>query len=150
MSVLNCLISTNRLSIGENSAKKMNTDGKIYDQIVSLRQIYHNLWENTGQFNNTFKWSLLLMIGTSFVTIVVNFYRTLVWLITPSEADIEVIILFFVWSAGHTFYFIRLSSACNNVSQQVIEITELISFFLFIYFFSCFNFIFPIILVEKN
>lgn len=113
---------TNRLSTGEKQLKKKitnSTENKTYDEIVTLRRIYHILWENTAELNNTFKWSLLLMIGTSFVIIVVNFYRTLVWLITPTETDIEGIILYFVWSSGHTFFFIRLASTCYNTLQEV-------------------------------
>lgn len=113
---------TNRLSTGEKQLKKKITnskENKTFEEIVTLRRIYHILWENTAELNNTFKWSLLLMIGTSFVIIVVNFYRTLVWLITPTETGIDVIILFFVWSSGHSFYFVRLASTCYNTLQEV-------------------------------
>lgn len=120
--------STNRLDTGEKLTKNDITHGdnsglivdRIYNEIVCLRQIYHILWQCTGQLNETFRWSLLLLIATSFFIIVVNYYRTLVWLLIDGDKEeTEIIVLYFVWSGGHVFYFIKLSSTCHNVLQQV-------------------------------
>lgn len=105
------------LNHGQNTS---SADDRIYDEIVCLRQIYHILWECTGLLNKPFRWSLLTLIATSFYLIVVNYYRTLVWLlIDPDEDRTSNIVIFFIWCSGHVFYFIKLSSTCNNVLQQV-------------------------------
>lgn len=116
---LDVLLSrTNRLSTADK-AKNLNKDDRIYDDIVTLRRIYHLLWESTVLLNKMFQWSLLLLIGASFFTIVVNYYRTLYWLLTPDPSKLDRIITYFIWSLIHTFHFITLSSICYNISQQV-------------------------------
>lgn len=119
--------SQNRLNVQSKSLfvrknsdllKKSSNDA-VYTEIVSLRRIYYTLWKSTAQLNTTFQWSLLLLIGSSFIIIVVNYYRTLVWVITPEKKNTTETVTYFIWSMGHTFYFIRLSSVCYNVSQQV-------------------------------
>lgn len=123
--------STNRLNTSVILTKKENTehlegenpctiDDGIYEDIVSLRMIFHILWECTGQLNKAFRWSLLLLITTSFFVIVVNYYRTLVWLlIDRDKEETNIIVLYFFWSAAHVFCFINLSSICYNVLKQV-------------------------------
>lgn len=113
---------TNRLSVGGKRKKNSNKiDDRTYDEIVALRRIYHILWESVEQLNKMFQWSLLLLIGSSFFIIVVNFYRTLYWILTPDPSKLELIITFFIWSLVHTFHFISLSSVCHNISQQVVK-----------------------------
>lgn len=116
--------SQNRLSdqskIKKNSALlKRSSYNVLYSEIVSLRRIYHILWKSTAQLNKTFRWSLLLLIGASFIIIVVNYYRTLAWLITPEKKNTTETVTYFIWAISHTFFFIKLSSVCYNVSQQV-------------------------------
>lgn len=120
-------INLNRLS---ESAKDLSQKDRrptdraevkiIRDKIVALRRIFHILWENTILLNRTFRWSLLLLIATSFVIILVNYYRVLVWLLINRDPEqIEFVSLFTIWSSGHAFYFIKLSSTCHQISQKV-------------------------------
>lgn len=115
-------VGKNRLNtISKKSNVKFKTiqsDTVVFDEIVSLRRIYHLLWRTTAQLNRTFRWSLLLMIGGSFIIIVVNYYRTLVWILSPKKGDHEILTYFFM-AVGHTFYLIQLSSVCYSVLQQV-------------------------------
>lgn len=119
--------SINRLSVCETELNNNNyltvigsiEDG-IYDEIVALRRIFHTLWESTGLLNETFRWSLLFLIATSFVIILVNLYRVLCWLfINPDPDQLYFVVLFTTWSGGHVFYFIKISSACHHISQEV-------------------------------
>lgn len=111
---------SNRLSMNVKRKENSNKfEGKIYDDIVTLRRIFHVLWECTEQINKMFQWSLLLLIGSSFFIIVVNYYRTLYWLLTPNPSKMDSVITYFIWSLIHTFHFISLSSICYNISQQV-------------------------------
>lgn len=117
--------NTNRLHMGDAKLPTKNMakfNDNIYDKIVSLRQLFHVLWETTIVFNKTFEWSLLTLIATSFFCIVVNYYRTLLWLISPESMDVQNVITFMIWASGHTFFFIKLSSTCYHISQQVIKI----------------------------
>lgn len=110
----------NRLHIEQKMITKNEAKSSqeiVYDEIVSMRRIYHVLWKSTKQLNDTFRWSLLLLTGGSFIIIVVNFYRTLVWIIT-SKADDDIATYFFL-SICHTFYFVDLSGVCYHVSQEV-------------------------------
>lgn len=91
----------------------------IRDEIVSFRQIYHILWKCSIQFNLLFRWSLLLLVGASFIIIVVNFYRVALWILTPGKKCSLDMISYFIWSLCHAFYFIKLSNVSHNVSQQV-------------------------------
>lgn len=117
----------NRLNIKDKVIKepsepiKKPSENEIFNEIVSLRRVYHILWECTTHLNYTFQWSLLLLIGASFIIIVVNYYRTLVWIIASNGTETEaiVIVTVFFWSVGHTFYFIKLSSTCYNVCDEV-------------------------------
>lgn len=123
--------STKRLNTKDKLTKKekstMNRtesttsdNERIYDEIICLRNIYHILWECTGLLNKPFRWSLLTLIATSFFVIVVNYYRTLVWLLIDRHTDeTSNIVMYFIWCSGHVFYFIKLSSTCHNVLQQV-------------------------------
>lgn len=123
--------STYRLHTGEKRTNKRNAetlagentcsnDEEIYDDIVTLRRIFHILWECTGLLNKSFRWSLLLLTATSFIIIVVNYYRTLVWLlIDRNKEENSLVLMYFVWSCGHVFYFIKLSSTCYHVLQEV-------------------------------
>lgn len=113
--------NTNRLSknkelpnVKANSARK-----SIYENIVSLRRLYHVLWECTGLLNKCFQWSLLLLIAASFFTIIINCYRTLLWVLVPGSSDIGSAVTFLVWAGGHAFYFIKLSSTCHLISTQL-------------------------------
>lgn len=115
----------NRLSfgnkiLGDNNSTKNSTHSSVYNEIVSLRRIFHILWECTGLLNNIFRWSLLFLVGTSLIIIVVNFYRILVWLLIKTDHDnIETIILYTFWFFIHTFYLIQLSSTCYYVYEEV-------------------------------
>lgn len=125
--------STNRLNTGRKIVKTKNSgtrqdktisfingDDGIYNDIVSLRQIFHILWECTKLLNKSFRWSLLLLIATSFFVIVVNYYRILVWLLIDGYSEnSELVLMYFIWTTGHVFYYIQLSSTCYNVLQQV-------------------------------
>lgn len=120
------LLSKNRLSTQMKSVKKLKSElvkyqanGLIHDEIVSLRRIYHTLWKSTAQLNLTFRWSLLLAIGSSSSIIVVNYYRTLVWLIVSDQGHNTERVAYFIWALCHNFFFIKLSSVCYNVSQEV-------------------------------
>lgn len=104
------------LSLGHFDIKSINEMSK---EIILLREIYNCLWEATSYVNFTFRWSLLLSIGSSFVIVVANYYRTLVWLLTPKAGDGDEVILFLAWSIYHTIYLVKLSSACYDVSQEV-------------------------------
>lgn len=120
-------VNLNRLnvSVKDLPQKKRRINNKteeqeIRDKIVSLRRIFYILWENSIVLNRAFRWSLLLLIATSFVIILVNYYRVLVWLfINRDSKEIEQVILFTIWSSGHAFYFIKLSSTCHHISQKV-------------------------------
>lgn len=112
-------LNTDRSHKGANSE---STERNIYNELVSMRRVYHNLWEITLQLNNMFRVSLLLMIGTSFSVLLVNSYRNLVWLITPDTTKLSVILTFFLWTIVHSFYFIKISYTCYNVAQEVREI----------------------------
>lgn len=112
-------LSTESKSLMKKNAKPIPMNDSVHDEIVSLRRIYHILWKSTAQFNSAFRWCLLLLIGASFSIILVNYYRLLVWLITPDKKHVTEMVTYFVWSLSHTFYFIRLSSVCYNVSQEV-------------------------------
>lgn len=95
-------------------------DRGIYDEIVALRRIFHMLWENTFLMNAAFRWSNLLLIATSFVIILVNYYRILIWLfIKKDPAELEKVIVFTIWSSGHAFYFIKLANTCHHILQEV-------------------------------
>lgn len=95
-------------------------DRKLIDDIVLLRIIYNRLWEACGSMNTSFRWTLLLSVGSSFVIIVVNFYRSLVFLLTSSSMNtIDDIIMFFVWSVFHTLYLMKISKACADTINQV-------------------------------
>lgn len=111
----------NRLHIEQKVATKQFAKSSTeiaYDEIVSLRRIYHALWKCTAQFNVTFRWSLLLLTGGSFIIIVVNYYRMLIWIITSNNENEDVLSYFWI-SVCHTFYFIDLSGVCYHVSQEV-------------------------------
>lgn len=114
-------IDYNRLNV--IGTRKSNAE-QMYNDIVTMRRIYHHLWENTEQLNKMFRWSLLLLIGASFFIIVVNFYRTLYWILTPDPSNLDTIITYFIWSIVHMFHFINLSSICYNISQQVGNFAE--------------------------
>lgn len=112
----------NRLHIGQKVATNnffKPSNHVVYDEIVSLRRIYHNLWKCTAQLNLAFRWSLLLLTGASFIIIVVNYYRTMLWIMTPDKKVNEEMLTYFVLSVSHTFYFIKLSGVCYYVSQEV-------------------------------
>lgn len=111
---------TNRLNVNDKRTKISNQfDRPIYDDIVAMRRIYHILWQSSVQLNNMFRWSLILLIGASFFSIVVNYYRSLYWLLAPNSSSFESVITFFIWSIVHSFHFITLSSVCHNISKQV-------------------------------
>lgn len=111
---------TNRLNVNDKRTTIANKfDRPIYDEIVAMRRIYHILWESSVQLNKMFRWSLLLLIGSSFFIIVINYYRTLYWLLAPNSSHFESVITFFIWSVVHSFHFITLSSNCYNISKQV-------------------------------
>lgn len=124
MKLANAHSMENRLHIDQKTTIKhfmKSSIEMVYDDIVSLRRIYHNLWICTAQLNMTFRWSLLALTGASFIIIVVNYYRALVWLITSNDnnhMDEEILSYIFL-SASHTFYFINLSGVCMNVLQEV-------------------------------
>lgn len=112
----------NRLHVEQKMKTKNSTKSStetVYDEIVSLRRIYHVLWKSTTQLNVTFRWSLLLLTGGSFIIIVVNYYRTLVWIITTNQNANEDILMYTFLSVCHTFYFVDLSGVCYYVSQEV-------------------------------
>lgn len=112
----------NRLQIEQKMIMKISSKSTteiVYDEIVSMRRIYHALWKSTAQLNVTFRWSLLLLTGGSFIIIVVNYYRTLVWVITTKQNENDDITTYFCLSICHTFYFIDLSGVCYHVSQEV-------------------------------
>lgn len=109
---------TSRLNV-KRSKISHQFDRPIYDDIVAMRRIYHILWESSVQLNKMFRWSLLLLIGASFFSIVVNYYRTLYWLLAPNSSHFGTVIAFFIWSVVHSFHFITLSSICHNISKQV-------------------------------
>lgn len=112
----------NRLHVEQKMKTKNTTKSmtdKVYDEIVSLRRIYHVLWKCTAQLNVTFRWSLLLLTGGSFIIIVVNYYRTLVWIITTNQNTNDDISMYTFLSVCHTFYFVDLSGVCYYVSQEV-------------------------------
>lgn len=113
---------SNRLDVSKRSKNPnfVSNEDEIYDRIVLLRKIYHMLWESTVKLNKIFQFSLLLLIGSSFLNILVNYYRTLYWLLsTTAPESTQLVIAYFYWSIGHTFYFIILSNTCYNISQQV-------------------------------
>lgn len=113
-------LNEKRLSSSNNKEIDKSVDEVIYDEIVALRRIFYALWENTEQLNKTFRWSLLLLIATSFAIILVNYYRVLVWLLINREVeDLYTIIVYTFWSTGHAFYFIKLSKTCHHISQEV-------------------------------
>lgn len=91
----------------------------LYDQVVLLRKAYHHLWETTNFMNSAFRWSLLLSIGCSFVIILVNSYRSLVWLLTADAKKSRSILVFFTWTIYHSLYFIKLSGSCYRVLRKV-------------------------------
>lgn len=116
------LSTENRLHV-EQKVKMKNpmksSTETVYDEIVSMRRIYHVLWKSTAHLNRTFRWSLLLLTGGSFIIIVVNYYRTLVWIITTNPNVNEDIASYLFLSVCHTFYFVDLSGVCYSVSQEV-------------------------------
>lgn len=122
--------TTNRLTVNQRQLKEKNLKKKnskvnkdlVYDNIMSLRRIFHNLWECTGLLNRSFEWSLLFSITASFFVIVVNFYRILFYIFVPKSNDGASAVTFLIWALGHTFYFIKLSSTCHLVSTQVQKI----------------------------
>lgn len=124
---------TNRLHVVKNESEESarshdaeKIEDGIYDNIVSLRKIYHILWESSVLLNKTFKWSLLSLTAASFIIIVVNYYRTIYYVVSPMEIDLSTLIAFLIWSLGHTFYFIKLSSTCHNVSEYVLQIPNIL------------------------
>lgn len=117
---------TNKFRINNSINTFESGENKVYDNIVSLRRIYHILWENTKLLNKTFQWSLLLLIGSSFFIIVVNYYRNVHWLMAPDSMNMYTYITYLIWSTGHVFFFIILSSACYNVSQETKQIPVLL------------------------
>lgn len=122
MKLKNACSMKSRLNVQKNVKPKdflKASHGMIYGDIVALRRIYHNLWKCTAQLNLTFRWSLLSLTGASFIIIVVNYYRTLVWVITAHNRMDEDILSYVFLSACHTFYFINLSGVCMNVLDQV-------------------------------
>lgn len=123
-----------------NSCKfRLNTrdsnfsEENVYNEIVSLRKMYHILWANTRESNIFFKWSLLLLIAGSFIITVVNYYQILVWLLfyksIPVEKKLNFYGIFMIWTIGQTFYIVSLTSICHNVSQQVNSIILLINYY---------------------
>lgn len=93
---------------------------KLIDDIILLRIIYNRLWEASGSMNSSFRWTLLLSVGSSFVIIVVNFYRSLVFLFTSRSSNtIDDNIMFFIWSLFHTLYLMKISKACAEAVDQV-------------------------------
>lgn len=114
---------TSRLRIDNHIKFEEN---KVYNNIVSLRRIYHILWENTKVLNKIFQWSLLLLISSSFFNIVVNYYRNVHWLMMPGSMDTFICFVYLVWSTGHVFFFIILSSASYKVSQEAKQIPVLL------------------------
>lgn len=108
-----------RLNTSNSLSDSQYRENRTYNDVVSLRRIYHILWESTAQLNNFFQWSLLLLIGISFVIILVNFYRTLIWMINVDAPNSMVIIVEFLWSVAHSFYCFSISNICYRVTQEV-------------------------------
>lgn len=100
---------------------KRNND--LYDEIVRIRRIYHNLWQATIFLNSSFRWSLLLSIGCSFVIVLVNSYRSLLYVLSKPDDRAKfggnTIIIFFIWAVFHSTYFVKLSGSCYNVLRKV-------------------------------
>lgn len=104
-------------------------DRKVAEEIILLRVIYNQLWEANASMNSSFRWTLLLSIGSSFVIIVVNLYRSLVFLLTTSSQNtLDDVIMFTIWSMYHILYLMKISKACAETIDQVI-------FFSFCFFF---------------
>lgn len=118
-------VNLNRLSetvSPEKNRRLINRteEQEIRDKIVALRRIFYVVWRCSILLNRAFRWSLLLLIATSFVIILVNYYRVLVWLLIDRDLkQIEQVILFTIWSTGHAFYFIKLPNTCHQISQKV-------------------------------
>lgn len=100
---------------------KRNND--LYDEVVRIRRVYHNLWQATICLNSSFRWSLLLSIGCSFVIILVNSYRSLLYILSKPDDRAKFggnsIIIFFIWAVFHSIYFVKLSGSCYNVLRKV-------------------------------
>lgn len=100
---------------------KRNND--LYDEVVRIRRIYHNLWQATIFLNSSFRWSLLLSIGCSFVIVLVNSYRSLLYALSKPDDRAKFggdsIIIFFIWAVFHSIYFVKLSGSCYNVLRKV-------------------------------
>lgn len=95
-------------------------DRKLIDQIILSRIIYNRLWEACGALNHSFRWTLLLSVGSSFVIIVVNLYRSFVFLLTTkSQNTVDDIIMFFVWAMFHILYLMMISKAAAEAIDEV-------------------------------
>lgn len=100
---------------------KRNSD--VYNEVVRMRRIHHHLWRATICLNSSFRWSLLLSIGCSFVIVLVNNYRSLLYALSKPDDRAKFggssIIIFITWAVFHSIYFVKLSSNCYNVLRKV-------------------------------
>lgn len=109
--------STFSIQLNHSGAQR---DKKLVEEIILLRVIYNQLWEASASMNTSFRWTLLLSIGSSFMIIVVNLYRSLVYLLTTSTQNtLDDIIMFFIWSMYHILYLMKISKACAETIDEV-------------------------------
>lgn len=101
--------TTNRSCTRRVSAKR-----SMYDRLINLKQIYSKLYDTCEQIDETFGWSLLLLVIFIFATVTIEYYWAYI-----SLGDTRTVLICLFYSVPVSITLSTLAYYCSSCFQQV-------------------------------
>lgn len=99
-------------------------EAHLFDHFVTIRSIYHRLWNQTDVINRRFRCSMVVNIGNDFVSLLSNFYWMFMCMLRPNVTLNISVVGSFLWSLINIFHISMLCKICHNTAKQASQIAH--------------------------